>query len=139
MSKKRVYELARELDMQNKELVDWLQAHGYDDVKSHSSSLDADQAQAVIDKIMAERNPQPAAQIPAKGFVVRRRRAAAPTPPAPEGPTAPSEETPQAAAEAAPEEAPAVATAAAEEAPAAQPTAEAPAPAAEAVSAPEEG
>jgi len=84
MSKKRVYELARELDMQNKELVDWLQAHGYDEVKSHSSSLDADQAQAVIEKIMAERNPQPAPSIPAKGFVVRRRRAAAPSPAAPD-------------------------------------------------------
>ena len=76
MAKKRVYELAKELGMQNKELVDWLQAHGYDDVKSHSSSLDDDQAQAVQDKILAERNPSPAAAVPSKpGFVVRRRRA----------------------------------------------------------------
>ncbi|WP_373046043.1 translation initiation factor IF-2 [Vulgatibacter sp.] len=74
MAKKRVYELAKELGMQNKELVDWLQAHGYDEVKSHSSSLDDDQAQAVTDKIQAERNPSPAAP-PPKGFVVRRRRA----------------------------------------------------------------
>ncbi len=74
MAKKRVYELAKELGMQNKELVDWLQARGYDDVKSHSSSLDEDVAQSVIEKVQAERNPAPAEPI-TKGFVVRRRRA----------------------------------------------------------------
>jgi len=108
MAKKRVYELAKELGMQNKELVDWLQAHGYDDVKSHSSSLDDDQAQAVTDKIQAERNPTPAAT-PAKGFVVRRRRADI---------------------EADPNRQPAPAAAAAPAAPAAQPAAQAAAPAA---------
>ena len=98
-SKMRVYELAKELDMQNKELVDWLQAHGYEEIKSHSSSLDADQAQAVIEKIMAERNPQPAA-IPPQGFVVRRRRAAV-------APSAPAESAQPAQPEPAQEEAPA--------------------------------
>lgn len=73
MAKKRVYELAKELGMQNKELVDWLQANGYDDIKSHSSSLEGDQARAVTDKIQAERNPTLAAA-PPKGFMVRRRR-----------------------------------------------------------------
>ncbi|AKU90019.1 translation initiation factor IF-2 [Vulgatibacter incomptus] len=74
MAKKRVYELAKELGMQNKELVDWLQARGYDEVKSHSSSLDDDVAQSVLDKVLAARNPAPAAPA-AQGFVVRRRRA----------------------------------------------------------------
>lgn len=74
MAKKRVYELARDLGMQNKELVDWLQANGYDDVKSHSSSLDKDVAASVVEKIQAEKNPAPAA-VPPQGFVVRRRRA----------------------------------------------------------------
>jgi translation initiation factor IF-2 len=76
MAKKRVYELAKELGMQNKELVDWLHGHGYDDIKSHSSSIDDDQAQAVIEKVMSERNPKPApAPVSSPGFVVRRRRA----------------------------------------------------------------
>ena len=109
-SKMRVYELAKELDMQNKELVDWLQAHGFEEIKSHSSSLDADQAQAVIEKIMAERNPQPAA-IPPQGFVVRRRRAAM-------TPTAPAESAQPAQPETAHEEAPAAQPPAEPEAPA---------------------
>src|SRR5262245_20109951 len=88
MAKKRVYELAKELGMQNKELVDWLQAHGYDEIKSHSSSLDDDIAHAVTDKITNERNPSPAAP-QAKGFVVRKRAHV----PAPEA-AAPAERAP---------------------------------------------
>ncbi|HEY0840834.1 MAG TPA: translation initiation factor IF-2 [Vulgatibacter sp.] len=102
MAKKRVYELAKELGMQNKELVDWLQANGYDDVKSHSSSLDEDVAQAVMEKVQAERNPAPSPAPMAQGFVVRRRRAdvAAAQPAAPaEAPAAPVAE-PEVAAEA---------------------------------------
>src|SRR5207302_10648619 len=47
MAKKRVYELAKDLGLSNKEMVDWLKAHEYD-VKSHSSSLEDDQALAVV-------------------------------------------------------------------------------------------
>jgi len=116
MAKKRVYELAKELGMQNKELVDWLQSRGYDDIKSHSSSLDEDVAASVAEKIQAERNPTPVA-VPAKGFVVRRRRAdiaaaeaegteAGPIPEEPVQPPAaaqaPAEEEEEQAAEAAP-------------------------------------
>src|SRR5690606_1266097 len=151
MAEKRVYALAKELGTQNKALVDWLQAHGYDEVKSHSSSLDDDQAQAVTDKIMAERNPAPAAP-PPRGFVVRRRRAdiaadparqaaareaqpaPAPAAPAPQA-AAPRPEIRQAPAEAASAAAPAIRREA-EVAPAAEP--ERPAAAAAAAAAAEE-
>jgi translation initiation factor IF-2 len=84
MSKKRVHEIAKELkgqgiELDNKEVVSELLALGYD-VKSHSSSLEDDQATAAILKIVSQRKPKaPAAPVAAKGFVVRRR------PPAPPG------------------------------------------------------
>jgi translation initiation factor IF-2 len=94
MSKKRVHELGKALkehgiELSNQELVEKLHALGYD-VKSHSSSLEEDQAQAAVEKIVAERRPKPAAVKHAgPGFVVRKRAhtepihppAAAPTPP----------------------------------------------------------
>jgi translation initiation factor IF-2 len=95
MAKKRVYELAKELGMANKELVDWLMAHGYDEVKSHSSSLEDGQATAVTEKIMGDRRPKAAPATPSQGFVVRRR--ATIPPPAPV--EAPPPETVEAAAD----------------------------------------
>ena len=50
MAKKRVYELAKDLGLSNKDMVDWLRSHEYD-IKSHSSSLEDDQAQAVTEKL----------------------------------------------------------------------------------------
>ncbi|MFL5347073.1 MAG: translation initiation factor IF-2 [Hyalangium sp.] len=78
MSKKRVHEIAKELkghgiELDNKEVVTELAALGYD-VKSHSSSLDDDQATAAVQKILDKRKPkQAAAPVTAKGFVVRRK------------------------------------------------------------------
>src|SRR5262249_22883966 len=78
MSKKRVHEIARKLkaqgiELDNKEVVSELVALGYD-VKSHSSSLEDDQANAAILKIINRRKPKaPAAPVAAKGFVVRRK------------------------------------------------------------------
>ncbi|MCY1043374.1 translation initiation factor IF-2 [Corallococcus sp. bb12-1] len=78
MSKKRVHEIAKELkshgiELDNKEVVTELSGLGYD-VKSHSSSLDDDQATAAVQKILDKRKPkQAAAPVAAKGFVVRRR------------------------------------------------------------------
>src|SRR5512140_591092 len=78
MSKKRVHEIAKELknhgiELDNKEVVTELAALGYD-VKSHSSSLDDDQATAAVQKILDKRKPKaPAAPVTAKGFVVRRK------------------------------------------------------------------
>src|SRR5207248_3471082 len=75
MAKKRVYELAKDLGLSNKEMVDWLRAHEYD-VKSHSSSLEDDQAQAVMERVSGERVPKPAApKPPSSGVVLRRKKA----------------------------------------------------------------
>src|SRR5437763_15187811 len=75
MAKKRVYELAKDLGLSNKEMVDWLKAHEYD-VKSHSSSLEDDQALAVTEKFRGERSPRAAApKPPASGVVLRRKKA----------------------------------------------------------------
>jgi translation initiation factor IF-2 len=78
MSKKRVHEIARELkafgiELDNREVVTELTSLGYD-VKSHSSSLEDDQATAAVQRIVEKRRPK-AAPVPvaAKGFVVRRR------------------------------------------------------------------
>src|SRR3954470_4935936 len=80
MSKKRVHEIAKELkshgiELDNKEVVSELVSLGYD-VKSHSSSLDDDQATAAVQKIVDKRRPKAApAPVAAKGFVVRRKHA----------------------------------------------------------------
>ncbi len=75
MAKKRVYELAKDLGLSNKEMVDWLRTHEYD-VKSHSSSLEDDQAQAVTEKVLGARAPKPVAVKPsASGVVLRRKKA----------------------------------------------------------------
>jgi translation initiation factor IF-2 len=75
MAKKRVYELAKDLGLSNKEMVDWLKAHEYD-VKSHSSSLEDDQALAVTEKILGERSPKAVVPKPsASGVVLRRKKA----------------------------------------------------------------
>jgi len=75
MAKKRVYELAKDLGLSNKEMVDWLRAHEYD-VKSHSSSLEDDQAVAVLEKFRGEKVPR--VEVPkasGSGVVLRRKKA----------------------------------------------------------------
>jgi translation initiation factor IF-2 len=78
MSKKRVHELGKSLkeqgiELSNQELVEKLHALGYD-VKSHSSSLEDDQAASAFEKILNERKPKPAPVRPTgPGFVVRKR------------------------------------------------------------------
>ncbi|MFL5356721.1 translation initiation factor IF-2 N-terminal domain-containing protein, partial [Archangium sp.] len=62
MSKKRVHEIAKELkdhgvELDNKEVVTELVGLGYD-VKSHSSSLEDDQATAAVQKILDKRKPK---------------------------------------------------------------------------------
>src|SRR5688572_17184898 len=91
MSKKRVHEIAKELkshgiELDNKEVVTELLALGYD-VKSHSSSLEDDQANAAIQKIVDTKKPKtPVAPVAAKGFVVRRKVGPAPVEEAPPPP-----------------------------------------------------
>src|SRR5690242_14886199 len=75
MAKKRVYELAKDLGLSNKEMVDWLRAHEYD-VKSHSSSLEDDQALAVLEKFKGEKGPKvEAPKASGSGVVLRRKKA----------------------------------------------------------------
>jgi translation initiation factor IF-2 len=88
MSKKRVHELGKQLkeqgiELSNTELVDKLHALGYTDVKSHSSSLEDDQAATAYEKIVGERKPKPApVKATGPGFVVRKKVHTEP-PPAP--------------------------------------------------------
>ena len=75
MAKKRVYELAKDHGLSNKEMVDWLRAHEYD-VKSHSSSLEDDQAVAVLEKFRGEKVPRvEAPKSSGSGVVLRRKKA----------------------------------------------------------------
>src|SRR3954467_14261706 len=75
MAKKRVYELAKDLGLSNKEMVDWLRAHEYD-VKSHSSSLEDDQAHAVMERVAGGRVPRAVSpKPPSSGVVLRRKKA----------------------------------------------------------------
>src|SRR5512147_2121691 len=79
MSKKRVHELGKQLkehgiELSNNELVEKLHALGYTDVKSHSSSLEDDQAATAFEKIIGEKKPKPApVRSTGPGFVVRKR------------------------------------------------------------------
>ncbi len=79
MTKKRVHEIAKELkdnhgiELDNKAMVSTLAGLGYD-VKSHSSSLEEDQAVEAVKKVVDKLKPKaPAPAVAAKGFVVRRR------------------------------------------------------------------
>src|SRR5258708_28626948 len=78
MAKKRVHEIEKDrkaygIELDKKGVVTELLALGYD-VKSHSSSLEDDQANAAIQRIVELRKPRAApAPVTAKGFVVRRR------------------------------------------------------------------
>src|SRR5258708_24023384 len=79
MAKTRVDELAKDLGLSNKEMVEWLHAHEYD-VKSHSSSLEDDQAQAVIEKVKGEKSPKAPAPKPAGSGVALPRKPPDPAP-----------------------------------------------------------
>jgi len=88
MSKKRVHEIAKDLkghgiELDNKEIVTELQSLGYD-VKTHSSSLDDDQAASALQRLLEKHQPRSAPPpVAAKGFVVRRRAVTTPSANAP--------------------------------------------------------
>ncbi|MBL8951478.1 MAG: translation initiation factor IF-2 [Myxococcaceae bacterium] len=118
MSKKRVHEIAKDLkdsgvELDNKAVVDELKALGYD-VKSHSSSLEDDEAREAVKRILDKKKPKAApAPVAAKGFVVRRKvvdsapapmgAASVPPPPSAPPPAAAPVEVEVPAAPAAPE------------------------------------
>src|SRR5690349_15596115 len=80
LAKLRVYELAKELGLTNKECIDLCNALGYG-VKSHSSSLDGAYADQVRRKaqregLIREQQPEePAKKAPAKKAAVKKAAA----------------------------------------------------------------
>ncbi len=70
MAKKRVYEMARELGLENKELVEKLRAMGFS-VKSHSSSLEEVEAEAAMAKIRGSAEQDKPKKVVAPAGVVR--------------------------------------------------------------------
>ncbi|UCG14423.1 MAG: translation initiation factor IF-2 [Deltaproteobacteria bacterium] len=82
MAKLRVYELAKELDMANKELVERISSLGIQ-IKGHMSSLDEEQAQLVRDTVTG-RSQQMIEEKRVRRGVIRRRRKIVKTEPPPE-------------------------------------------------------
>lgn len=78
MGKVRVYELAKELNMSNKELVKKLQEMGYP-VKSHSSTLEDFLLQEIKDRLQGKK-AQVEVESKARPTVIRRRKKAASAP-----------------------------------------------------------
>src|SRR4051812_16426880 len=77
MGKKRVHELAKELGLDNKDVLTRLQAAGLD-VKSHSSSVYEDEALAVLGKPKAAAAPAPVPAGPRRpGMMIVKKKAAA--------------------------------------------------------------
>lgn len=70
MSKKRVHELAKDLGMDNREVVLALQAAGIS-VKTHSSSVYEEEALAVLNKV---KNPEPAAPARRPGMMIVKKK-----------------------------------------------------------------
>jgi translation initiation factor IF-2 len=133
MGKKRIFELAKELGYQNRDMIDKLQKLGFD-VKSHSSSVDEDDVRTALSKAEEDRKARTderrvsrtvirrrskdgdqqvvrrAAATEGQTRTVVRRRAAAPAEAPPTDEAAPAEAPPAAeapAAETAPPPAPA--------------------------------
>ena len=71
MPKKRVHELAKELNLENKELIAHLEKIGIT-VKSHSSSLEDDEVEKIKDELLASESRQ-IVEERIKSTVIRRR------------------------------------------------------------------
>lgn len=76
MPKKRVYELAKELNLENKELIAHLERIGVTG-KSHSSSLEDDEVERVQREVLAK-EPRQVVEQRIKSTVIRRRAIRAP-------------------------------------------------------------
>ncbi len=86
MAKIRVYEMAKELNLESKDLVPKLQALGYA-VKSHASSLEEEEAQNALEQIREAQKANIVEKRVSRGVIRRRARAPAPA-------EAPKEEAP---------------------------------------------
>lgn len=81
MPKKRVYELAKELGLENKELIAHLEKIGITG-KSHSSSLEDDEVERIQREVLAK-EPRQVVEERIKSTVIRRRAVRAPLEEAP--------------------------------------------------------
>ena len=79
MSKKRLYEIAKELGKESKEVVTRAKELGFD-VKSHASSVDTDVAEKLIKSFAAKKETveKKVAEVAAKTTAVAEKREAAP-------------------------------------------------------------
>ncbi len=98
MAKIRVYELARELNMTNKMLLEKI-SHMEIDVKSHMSSLEDEDIKIIKENLLGAKKQQPTDSDSVevkriKPTVIRRRKKVVPPPPPPPEPETPAEEVP---------------------------------------------
>ena len=79
MSKKRLYEIAKELGKESKEIVTRAKELGFD-IKSHASSIDADAAEKLIKSFAAKKETveKKVAEVAAKTTAVAEKKEAAP-------------------------------------------------------------
>jgi translation initiation factor IF-2 len=80
MAKLRVYELAKELDMPNKDLVDKISSLGIQ-IKGHMSSLDEEEAQLVRDTVTGKSQQLIVEKRVRRGVIRRRRKVVKTKPP----------------------------------------------------------
>jgi translation initiation factor IF-2 len=80
MAKLRVYELAKELDMPNKDLVDKISSLGIQ-IKGHMSSLDEEEAQLVRDTVTGKSQQLIVEKRVRRGVIRRRRKVVKAEPP----------------------------------------------------------
>ena len=126
MSKVRVYEVARDLNVNQDQLVTLLQSLGFNDVRNRMSKVDADAVERVRRHIENQQNTPKVVEERLSATVVKRRRVGAPK--RPSTPTAPAA-SPTPAAK--PADKPAAAAPVVRRKKAAKPAAKAAAPAAE--------
>ncbi len=79
MAKIRVYEIAKEVNIESKVLVAKLQAMGYD-VKSHASAMDETEGREVIERIKAETKANVVEKRVSTGIIRRRAKAGGASP-----------------------------------------------------------
>ena len=79
MSKVRVYEVARQLGMKNKELVALFQSLGFNEVRNHMSAVEQDVVDKVKRKLEKKDEPEVVEQRIRKGVAVSYTHLTLPT------------------------------------------------------------
>ena len=85
MSKVRVYEVARQLGMKNKELVSLFQSLGFSEVRNHMSAVEADVVERVKRRLQRRNEPEVVEERIRPTVVKRRSRGDRPRRIAPSG------------------------------------------------------